>query len=108
MNNNFQNDMELENMRLQMETLKKKKYAPSDGDPEEEAGPAGDCQRPHNPSLDGKDRRQYQSQILLYHGSLPVDDSIQLLGIRDAKRFLYSFLDFYLHRHAGLLWRHLL
>ena len=24
MNNNFQNDMELENMRLQMETLKKK------------------------------------------------------------------------------------
>ena len=28
-------------------------------------------------------------------------DSLQLLGIRNAKRFLHSFLDFHLHRHVG-------
>ena len=85
MNENF----ELENMRQQMNTLKKK------------VGAAGDSKRSLYPSLDGKDRRQHQPQILLHHGRLPADDPLQLLGIREVERLLHSFLDFHLHHHAG-------
>ena len=38
--------------------------------------------------------------LMLPYSSLPTDASLQLLGICEVERFLHSFLDFHLHRHA--------
>ena len=88
-NENF----ELENMRQQMETLKKKL---------DQQEIVNDHLIRHSmKKTAGNISRRYYFIMAVCHGRMPADDSLQLLGIRNAKRFLHSFLDFHLHRHVG-------